>query len=109
MRLYSMSQLSNEEKSNILDKHREIYNGYRRMQNEVPNEQPLYVQDFAGDKDGITLNNKGEVKKYTNFGINEQFIIGKFNKPVVSMEELEKQEIIPYYQLESDTSTEVSI
>jgi len=102
-----MSQLSNEEKSNILDKHREIYNGYRRMQNEVPNEQPLYVQDFAGDKDGITLNNKGEVKKYTNFGINEQVIKGKFNKPVVSMEEIEEQEINPYYQLESDESTEV--
>ena len=73
MRLYSMGQLSNEEKSNILDKHREVYNGYRRMQNEVPKEQPLYVQDFAGDKDGITINNKGEVKKYTNFGINEQW------------------------------------
>ena len=73
MRLYSMGQLSNEEKSNILDKHREVYNGYRRMQNEVPKEQPLYVQDFAGDKDGITINNKGEIKKYTNFGINEQW------------------------------------
>lgn len=73
MRFYTMGQLSNEEKSDILGKHREVYNGYRRMQNEVPKEQPLYVQDFAGDKDGITINNKGEVKKYTNFGINEQW------------------------------------
>ena len=73
MRFYTMGQLSNEEKSDILGKHREIYNGYRRMQNEVPNEQPLYVQDFAGDKDGVTINNKGEIKKYTNFGINEQW------------------------------------
>jgi hypothetical protein len=30
------------------------------------------VYDFAGDKDGMVVNNKGEVKKYTNMGINEQ-------------------------------------
>jgi hypothetical protein len=33
--------------------------------------QPLYTQDFANDKGGITVNNRGEVKKYTNVGINE--------------------------------------
>jgi hypothetical protein len=32
---------------------------------------PLYVQDLANDKNGITLNNKGEVKTYRNVGINE--------------------------------------
>jgi hypothetical protein len=106
MRLYSMSQLSNEEKSNILDKHREIYNGYRRMQNEVPNEQPLYVQDFAGDKEGITLNNKGEIKKYTNIGINEQIIKGKFKKPIVSSEEMEEQEI-NQFESEMDEDAEI--
>jgi len=41
------------------------------MQSTVSNEQPLYVQDFAKDKDGMVINNKGEIKKYTNFGINE--------------------------------------
>jgi len=72
MRLYSIGQLSNSEKSDILSKHRSVYNGYKTMHPEISNQQPLYVQDFANDKDGITVTNKGEVKKYTNFGINEQ-------------------------------------
>jgi hypothetical protein len=42
------------------------------MQPQVSNTQPLYTYDFAGDKDGMVVNNKGEVKKYTNMGINEQ-------------------------------------
>jgi hypothetical protein len=42
------------------------------MQPQVSNTQPLYVYDPAGDKEGLVVNNKGEVKKYTNFGINEQ-------------------------------------
>jgi hypothetical protein len=66
MRFYTLGQLSNDEKSNILGKHREVYNGYKRMQNEVQNEQPLYVQDFANDKDGITVNGSGEVSSYNN-------------------------------------------
>jgi hypothetical protein len=32
---------------------------------------PLYVVDMAKDKGGVTLNNKGEVTSYKNFGINE--------------------------------------
>ncbi len=32
----------------------------------------LYVQDFANDKEGITINSKGDVKKYTNTKIHEQ-------------------------------------
>ena len=31
----------------------------------------MYVQDFANDKEGFVVNNKGDVKKYTNMGINE--------------------------------------
>jgi hypothetical protein len=69
---FGLGQLSAEEKSDILDKHRHVYNGYRTMQPEVSNQQPLYVHDFAGDKEGMVVNNKGEVKKYTNMGINEQ-------------------------------------
>jgi hypothetical protein len=42
------------------------------MQPQVSNTQPLYVYDAAGDKEGFVVNNKGEVKKYTNMGINEQ-------------------------------------
>jgi hypothetical protein len=68
---FSASNVTPEEKENILSQHRTLYNGYRTMQSTVSNEQPLYVQDFAKDKDGMVVNNKGEVKKYTNFGINE--------------------------------------
>jgi RecJ-like exonuclease len=42
------------------------------MQSVVSNQQPLYVQDFAKDKVGAVVNNKGVVKPYTNMGINEQ-------------------------------------
>ena len=69
---FGLGQLSSEEKSDILDQHKSVYNGYRTMHPQVSNTQPLTVYDFAGDKDGITVNNKGEVKKYTNMGINEQ-------------------------------------
>jgi hypothetical protein len=69
---YGIGQLSASEKSDILNQHKSVYDGYRTMQPNVSNEQPLYVFDPAGDKEGLVVNNKGEVKKYTNFGINEQ-------------------------------------
>ena len=69
---YGIGQLSAAEKSDILNQHKSLYNGYQTMQPQVSNTQPLYVYDPAGDKDGLVVNNKGEVKKYTNFGINEQ-------------------------------------
>jgi hypothetical protein len=68
---FGLGQMSTDEKSNILDQHRQLYNGYQTMQPKVSNTQPLYVQDFAGDKNGITVNNKGQIKHYTNVGINE--------------------------------------
>jgi hypothetical protein len=71
MKQWAIGLMSNEEKRNILDKHRSLYDGYRTMQPQVAKEQPLYIQDFAGDKGGITVNNKFDVKKYTNVGINE--------------------------------------
>jgi len=69
---FGLGQLSATEKSDILDQHKSLYNGYQTMQPQVSNTQPLYTYDFAGDKDGLVVNNKGEVKKYTNMGINEQ-------------------------------------
>jgi hypothetical protein len=72
MKIWGIGQISPSEKQDILSKHKEIYNGYKSYYPQVPSEQPLYVQDFANDKGGITVNNKGEVKKYTNVGINEQ-------------------------------------
>jgi len=73
MKFYSLGQLSNSERADILNKHKEIYDGYRRVWQPVSNEQPLYVQDFANDKEGLVVTNKGDVKKYTNVGINEQW------------------------------------
>jgi hypothetical protein len=64
-------KMSQAEKNDILDKHKTIYDGYVTQYGQQPNTQPLYVQDFANDKDGITVNNKGEVKQYTNMNINE--------------------------------------
>jgi hypothetical protein len=69
---YGIGQLSASEKSDILNQHKSLYNGYQTMEPKVSNTQPLYVYDPAGDKEGLVVNNKGEVKKYTNFGINEQ-------------------------------------
>lgn len=71
MNVWPLNKISNEEKSNILSQHRHVYNGYRSINPTVSNEQPLYVQDFAKDKEGMVINNKGVTKKYTNFAINE--------------------------------------
>ena len=69
---FGLGQLSASEKQDILNQHKSVYNGYQTMQPQVSNTQPLTVYDFAGDKEGLVVNNKGEVKKYSNMGINEQ-------------------------------------
>jgi hypothetical protein len=69
MKAYFLN-VPNEEKENILNQHKNVYDGYVTNYAK-PHEQPLYVQDFANDKDGITVSNKGVVKRYTNVGINE--------------------------------------
>lgn len=63
--------LSKAEKQNILDQHKSLYDGYVTQYAQQPNLTPLYVQDFANDKGGITVSNKGEVTTYKNVGINE--------------------------------------
>ena len=68
--------MTNEERTNILDQHKEIYDGYV-TQYANTNEQPLYVQDLANDKNGITVNNRGEVGTYRNTNINEMKYDGK--------------------------------
>jgi hypothetical protein len=69
MKAYFLN-IPNEERNSILDQHKSIYNGYKTSYG-TNAEQPLFVQDLANDKGGITVNNKGEVKSYTNIGINE--------------------------------------
>ena len=93
--------VSNEERENILNKHKEVYSGYRTLNpNPVANEQPLYVQDFANDKGGLVVNNKGEVKAYTNMGINES----RKRKPYLAKEEEELDEFF-YFSDEEDPET----
>ena len=63
--------ISPEERNNILDQHKHVYDG-AVTQYVKPEQQPLYVQDFANDKGGVTVNSKGEVTQYKNMNINEQ-------------------------------------
>jgi hypothetical protein len=97
--------LSNEERENILDKHKHVYNGYRTLNpNPVSNEQPLFTQDFANDKEGLVVNNKGEVKAYTNMGINE----AKKRKPYLADEEMKEGEVDEffYFDVEDEETKE---
>lgn len=74
MRGYTM--ISDEEKNSILQQHSSFYNGY--AVGNVPNEpQPLRVGKGASDPNGITVDNKGNVKTYQNHKINESVISEK--------------------------------
>lgn len=69
MNAYFM-KITPEERENILDRHKTVYDGY--VTNYVkPGVSELYVQDLANDKNGITVNNKGNVTAYKNMNINE--------------------------------------
>lgn len=57
--------LTKEETENILDKHKSLYDGYA-INNKSSNMQPLYTQDFANDKKGVTINSLGEISDYNN-------------------------------------------
>lgn len=63
-------KVSKAEKNDILDQHKKIYDGYVTLYGQN-NQQPLMVQDFANDKNGITVSNKGNVMSYQNMNINE--------------------------------------
>lgn len=80
--------MTQAEKNNILDQHKTIYDGFA-TQYAQPKEQPLYVQDFANDKNGITVNNKGNVKGYTNMNINEDVFTGSAVEPYETFEDEE--------------------
>jgi hypothetical protein len=72
--------MTQAEKNNILDQHKTIYDGFATQYGQ-PKEQPLYIQDFANDKNGITVSNKGNVKGYTNMNINEDVFSGAKFEP----------------------------
>jgi len=67
-------KMNREEKENILDQHKKLYDGYVTKYNQESNQTPLYVQDLANDKNGITVNGRGDVKNYTNVNIHEQVL-----------------------------------
>ena len=64
-------KMSQAERNNILDQHKTIYDGFVTQYGQQSNQQPLYVQDYANDKGGLTVNNKGNVDVYKNMRINE--------------------------------------
>lgn len=63
--------ISEKEKNSITEKHRSLYNGYQALQSKG-NMTPLTVGDYALDKEGVTVSNLGEVKKYTNTEVNKK-------------------------------------
>ena len=65
-----MLNISDEEKQALLNQHSKPYDGYQTLRFPEPDNR-IYTYDPAGDKGGITVNNRGEVKPYTNVGINE--------------------------------------
>jgi hypothetical protein len=69
--------MNQAEKNDILDQHKQVYDGYVTTYGQQINQQPLYVQDFANDKVGLVVNNKGVVKPYSNMRINEMRFDGK--------------------------------
>ncbi len=66
-------KMTNEERDNILDQHKTIYDGYVTSYVQPEKNQPLYVQDMANDKQGLTVSNKGVVTGYKNMNINEMW------------------------------------
>jgi hypothetical protein len=64
-------KMNQAEKNDILDQHKKVYDGFVTTYGQQINQQPLYVQDFANDKEGLTVSNKGVIKSYTNMNINE--------------------------------------
>lgn len=83
-------KMTQAEKNNILDQHKSVYDGY--VTNYVQsNQQPLYVQDLANDKNGITINNKGDVGVYRNMNINEDIYSGAKFEPETTFESEEEE------------------
>jgi len=82
--------MSDEDRQSILKQHQTVYDGYATG-NVPSNMTPLTVYDPAGDKGGVTVDNKGNVKTYTNVGINE-----------ITAKPGNYDEIDPAYEFESD-------
>lgn len=86
--------MSDEERQSILKQHSTPYDGYATG-NVQSNMTPLSVYDAARDKGGITVDNSGNVKKYTNLNVNEG--INEIAAKPGNYDEIE-----PAYEFESD-------
>ena len=62
--------ISDEEKNSILQSHSSFYNGYS-VGNVPSGLQPLLQDEGPTDTNGINVNNRGEVKTYSNHLVNE--------------------------------------
>ncbi len=82
--------MSDEDRQSILKQHATVYDGYATG-NVPSNMTPLTVYDAAGDKEGVTVDGKGNVKAYTNHNINE-----------ITAKPLNYDEIEPAYEFESE-------
>lgn len=83
------STMTDKERQSILKQHAQVYNGYA-TQNVPSNMTPLTVYDAARDKVGVTVDNSGNVKEYTNNRVNE-----------ITAKPLNYDEITPAYDFES--------
>lgn len=84
------STMTDEERQSIIKQHSTVYDGYSTG-NVQSNMTPLTVYDATKDKGGITVDNKGNVKQYTNNRINE-----------IAAKPGNYDEIEPAYEFESD-------
>lgn len=88
------STMSDEDRQSILKQHSTPYDGYATG-NVQSNMTPLSVYDPAGDKFGVTVDNKGNVKQYTNHNVNEG--VNEITAKPGNYDEIE-----PAYEFESD-------
>ena len=88
------SIMSDEERQTILKQHATVYDGYATG-NVTSNMTPLTVYDAVGDKEGVTVDNLGNVKTYRNHNVNESV-----NE--ITAKPLNYDEIDPAYEFDSD-------
>jgi len=96
--------VTEEEKKNILSKHRELYNGYVVQNPTSSNKTQLTVQDFAKDKKGITLKNSDLVKESKHNKTWKKSDLNKSNK----MDYIESETDEISYEIELDDDSQDS-
>lgn len=96
--------VTEEEKKDILSKHRELYNGYVVQSPTSENKTQLTVQDFAKDKKGITLKNSDLVKESIHNKTWKKSDLNKSNK----MDYIESETDEVCYEIELDDDSQDS-